>query len=161
MAGGKMIRKRNVLLGLFLLFILIVAGCTSSGDGSSSNGAKIKAIVYKSQSCGCCGQYVEYLKSKGFEVEVKLTENMDTIKNQYNIPVNMQSCHTTVIGKYFVEGHMPFEAINKLLSENPDISGIALPGMPSGSPGMPGPQSEPFMIYSVKNGVSTPYFTIG
>ena len=73
----------------------------------------------------------------------------------------MQSCHTTVIGKYFVEGHMPFEAINKLLSENPDISGIALPGMPSGSPGMPGPQAEPFMVYSIKDGVSTPYFTMG
>ena len=77
---------------------------------------------------------------------------MNSIKEKYNIPYNMQSCHTTEIGDYFVEGHVPIEAVNKLLAEKPDIDGITLPDMPSGSPGMPGPKREEFIIYSLKDG---------
>ena len=68
------------------------------------------------------------------------------------ISTEMESCHTMVIDDYFVEGHMPFEAIEKLLSERPDIDGIALPDMPSGTPGMPGEKIEEWVIYSIKDG---------
>ena len=80
------------------------------------------------------------------------TENMQSIKTKYDIPKNMESCHTSIIDNYFVEGHIPLEAINKLLIEKPLIDGIALPNMPSGSPGMPGIKRETFVIYSITNG---------
>ena len=77
---------------------------------------------------------------------------MDIIKSQYQIPAEMQSCHTSVIDDYFIEGHVPMEAIEKLMNEKPDIDGIALPRMPSGSPGMPGVKTETWIIYSLKDG---------
>ncbi len=83
-----------------------------------------------------------------------------TIKQKYNIPVEMQSCHTTIMGKYFIEGHVPFEAVNKLLKEQPDIDGIALPGMPIGTPGMPGDKDEPYVIYQLKDGKYSVFMTI-
>ncbi len=96
---------------------------------------------------------MEYLEDRGFLVEVTETQNMEPIKKKYNIPQDMQSCHTMVIGDYFVEGHVPIEAINRLLAENPQIDGIALPAMPSGSPGMPGIKHGSFTIYALSDGV--------
>ena len=72
----------------------------------------------------------------------------------------MQSCHTTIIDKYFVEGHVPLEAINKLLKERPDIDGLALPGMPIGTPGMPGDKEEPYVIYQLVDGNFSVFMTI-
>jgi hypothetical protein len=86
--------------------------------------------------------------------------SLHTIKQKYNIPVEMQSCHTTILGKYFIEGHVPLEAVNKLLKEQPDIDGIALPGMPIGTPGMPGDKDEPYVIYQLKDGKSSVFMTI-
>jgi rhodanese-related sulfurtransferase len=111
-----------------------------------------KAIVFKSSSCGCCVGYSAELENQGFIVETKNTMDMNSIKQRYNIPRDMESCHTTVIGDYFVEGHVPFEAVEKLLSEKPDIDGIALPRMPAGSLGMPGTKSGPFVVYALSNG---------
>ena len=79
-------------------------------------------------------------------------ENIETIKQKYSIPLEMQSCHTTIIDKYFIEGHVPLEAINKLLKERPNIDGIALPGMPIGTPGMPGDKEKPYVIYKLVDG---------
>ncbi len=111
-----------------------------------------KVTLYKSPTCGCCVSHAAYLRRNGFEVEIVKTEDMDAIKEQYNIPSRSQSCHTTVTGDYVVEGHVPIEAIDKLLTEQPDIDGIALPDMPSGSPGMPGPQTEPFVVQALSDG---------
>ena len=107
--------------------------------------------IYKSSNCGCCGLYGSYFKRKG-NSNVKITdiEDIDTIKEQYNVPSGLRSCHTTIIGDYFVEGHIPLEAIDKLIEEKPDIAGIAMPGMPSGSPGMPGSKIGDFVIYAVE-----------
>ena len=85
---------------------------------------------------------------------------MDAVKQRFNIPANMQSCHTTIIGDYFVEGHIPLEVIDKLLSEKPDLDGIALPDMPAGSPGMPGRKTEEFIIYGLKDGQVSEYMRI-
>lgn len=109
-----------------------------------------KAVVYRSPNCDCCGNYVSYLKKKGFEVEIKSVVSTSEIQKQYGVPNNLSSCHTTVIGDYAIEGHVPVEAIAKLLEEKPAIRGTALPGMPSGSPGMPGPKRGAFSIYSFK-----------
>ena len=116
--------------------------------------------VFKTPSCGCCYGYVLFLEEEKFQVKQTDMRSLHTIKQKYNIPVEMQSCHTTIMGKYFIEGHVPFEAVNKLLKEQPDIDGIALPGMPIGTPGMPGEKDEPYVIYQLKDGKSSVFMTI-
>lgn len=105
--------------------------------------------VYKSPDCGCCSNWTNYVKRRGYEIKIIDTDNMAEIKDQYGIPDDLTSCHTTIIGDYFVEGHIPTEAIDKLLADHPDIKGIAMADMPAGSPGMPGNKSAPFEIYTV------------
>lgn len=85
---------------------------------------------------------------------------MSSLRQEYQIPPDLEACHTAVIGGYFVEGHVPVEAIEKLLAEKPDIDGIGLSGMPMGSPGMPGPQIEPFIIYALSDGVVSEFMVI-
>jgi hypothetical protein len=85
-------------------------------------------------------------------VDEIMAADVDEIKDDLGIPETMHSCHTTLIGEYFVEGHVPVEAIQKLLEEQPPIDGIALPGMPMGSPGMGGSKMQPFIIYSIVDG---------
>jgi len=108
--------------------------------------------IYYSPDCGCCGEYVKYLKSSGVEVRTILSQNIAGVKERLNIPHQLWSCHTSVVEGYFVEGHVPLEAVRKLLEERPKIDGIALPGMPAGSPGMGGVNSEPLTIYAVDDG---------
>jgi len=133
---------------------IIIAGIFSVVSGASKKGvfAEYTADVYYSPECGCCINYMGYLRSKGMTVNPLLTTNIGQIKEKNNIPKNLYSCHTTNIGNYFVEGHVPVEAIKKLITENPQIDGISLPNMPSGSPGMPGKKTAPFEIIAIKDG---------
>lgn len=119
-----------------------------------------QVTMYKSPTCACCGQHAAYLERNGFEVEIVKTSNMSAIKDKYGIPRSSESCHTIVAGDYIIEGHMPVEAINKLLAEQPDIDGIALPDMPAGSPGMPGVKKEPFEIQALKDGSVSEYMSL-
>jgi len=109
------------------------------------------AVVYKSMSCGCCGTYASYAEGRGLEVQTINAEDNTKIKEEYGVPEDLRSCHTTIIDGYFIEGHVPTEAITKLLTERPDIRGIAIQGMPTGSPGMPGAKAGPFVVYAVQN----------
>lgn len=106
------------------------------------------ATVYKSASCGCCGGYIEELKRQGANVDVRVVGDAELakVKMEHGVASALQSCHTSIIDGYVVEGHVPIEAVAKLRSEKPDISGIALPGMPSGTPGMPGPKFAPYDV---------------
>jgi hypothetical protein len=89
-----------------------------------------------------------------------MTDSVEDIKDELDIPEEMWSCHTSLVGDYYVEGHVPVEAVRKLLAEQPNIEGIALPGMPQGSPGMSGEKSEPWVIYSISDGDVEEYVTI-
>ena len=95
-----------------------------------------KVVSYRSASCGCCKKWINHLRDNGLEVVDNIVEDVSAIKIQYQIPNNLRSCHSAQIGKYTIEGHVPIESINKLLEEKPLISGLAVPGMPNGSPGM-------------------------
>ncbi len=139
-------KKRFLFFIVLLVAITVVAGCSSS---QAKTKFPQQITIFKSQSCGCCGVYTDYMQKKGFEVQVTNLPSLDQIKTQYGIPSTMQSCHTTAIGEYFVEGHIPLEAIDKLLTEKPSIAGIAMAGMPYGSPGMPGTKQGPFVIYAI------------
>jgi len=141
------------LVVLSILFFLIFSFATNKQDASGITKArKYNVEVFKTPSCGCCYGYVLFLEKEQFEVKQTDMRSLQTIKKKYNIPLEMQSCHTTVLGRYFIEGHVPIEAINKLLKEQPDIDGIALPGMPIGTPGMPGKKKEPYVIYQLVEG---------
>ena len=124
------------------------------------NDKKLSVEVFKTPSCGCCYGYVLFLEKEKFNVKQTDMRSLHSIKQKYNIPLEMQSCHTTIIGKYFIEGHVPLEAVNKLLKEQPNIDGIALPGMPIGTPGMPGKKEEPFVVYQLIDGKFSIFMTI-
>jgi hypothetical protein len=106
-----------------------------------------EAVVYKSPTCGCCKGWAIYLQRNGYKVTVIDRDDMDKVKNGMGVPEEMRSCHTAKIDGYVVEGHVPLEAIDKLLAEKPKATGIAAPGMPSGSPGMDGPKA-PNPVYT-------------
>jgi hypothetical protein len=114
--------------------------------------AKDKATVYRDPNCGCCGAHAAYLRQHGYDVTIMPKADLTPIKRRYAVPNNLLSCHTTVIGNYAIEGHVPIASIEKLLRERPKVRGIALPAMPSGSPGMPGSKDEVFTIYSFSDG---------
>jgi len=135
-------------LGLVVLVGALFLYGNMGGGGATADG-KRQVTLYKSPLCGCCGQYVAYLERNGFEVTTVNTSDMDAIKRQYTIPADLQSCHTVVADEYVIEGHMPVEAVNKLLAERPTIAGIALPGMPSGSPGMPGGKQGAWQVHAL------------
>ena len=104
-------------------------------------------IVNRTESCGCCGAWVERMISAGFRAEVFFVndEDLRLIKSQLAIPVDISSCHTATIARYFIEGHVPAEDIRRLLIERPKALGLSVPGMPIGSPGMEmGNNKEPF-----------------
>ncbi len=116
--------------------------------------------VYKSPSCGCCGQWTEYLKQNGFRPEVFDMDDISAVKRFAQVPDDLESCHTALVERYVVEGHVPVEAIRKMLSERPKIIGIAVPGMPSGSPGMPGENRERFHVIAfASQGNHRPYMS--
>ena len=150
-----------ILVVLSISFFLIFSLVTNKQDTLAvTKLSKYNVEVFKTPSCGCCYGYVLFLEDKEFEVKQTDMRSLQTIKKKHNIPLEMQSCHTTILGKYFIEGHVPIEAINKLLKEQPDIDGIALPGMPIGTPGMPGEKEEPYIIYQLVDGKSSVFMTI-
>lgn len=118
--------------------------------------AAADVTVYKSPTCGCCGEWVKHLRANGFTVAVKETDNVAPIKARVGVPAGLASCHTALIGDYVVEGHVPAKEIRRLLSEKPAARGLAVPGMPSGSPGMDGP-AEPYEVVLFGDGGNSVY----
>lgn len=92
--------------------------------------------VYKSPSCGCCGDWVDHMEENGFEVDVTDTNDMNQIKRDAGLNPELASCHTAFIGDYVIEGHVPADDVRRLMKEQPDAHGLSVPGMPAGSPGM-------------------------
>jgi hypothetical protein len=95
-----------------------------------------KMTVYKSPTCGCCAKWVAHMRNAGFDVTVNDVQNVGEIKAQHHVPADAQSCHTALVGSYVVEGHVPADVVKQLLKEKPAVTGLAVPGMPIGSPGM-------------------------
>lgn len=120
------------------------------------------ATLYKTPNCNCCVEYAEYLEeTTGVEIKLEEVNDLAVIKEEYGVPKDIESCHTMDTGSYFVEGHVPREAIGKMAAEEPDITGITLPDMPSGSPGMPGKKVGEFTIYAVaEDGSSREFMTL-
>jgi hypothetical protein len=132
--------------------LMIAAVVLALVSGFAAAEEKIAATLYKNPGCICCDRYANYLRANGFDVTVVEHPNMTLIKQKYGVREDLEGCHSTVIGKYVVEGHVPVAPIKRLLDEKPDIKGISLPGMPEGSPGMSGTKEGTFEILSVTGG---------
>ena len=102
--------------------------------------------VYKSQWCGCCTQWVAHMRDNGFEVKVEAMNDLSQIKARYSVTSELSSCHTAVVDGYVVEGHVPADLVSRMLRDRPDVVGLAVPGMPIGSPGMEGPNKEAYEV---------------
>ena len=102
-----------------------------------------RLVVFKDPNCGCCRAWADHVASAGFAVEIVETANLDAVKARLGVPANLAACHTAEVGGYVVEGHVPATAIQRLLREKPAATGLAVRGMPVGSPGMEMPGAAP------------------
>lgn len=144
---------KRLLLTVLFLFVV------SSGVQAKES-ALPSVTVYKSASCGCCRLWVQHLIRAGFTVQVKNVGNLNPVKQRVGIPAGLGSCHTAEVGGYFVEGHVPAQDIKRLLQEHPRAKGLAVPGMPAGSPGMevPSGQVKPYEVLLVAQDGKTSSF---
>lgn len=117
------------------LLLPLVFGLLMFGNFAAMAGDK-EITVYKSPLCGCCTGWVEHMRENGFSVAVRNQDDLGPIKKLYGIPEQLQSCHTATIDGYTIEGHVPASDVLRLLAERPKANGLAVPGMPIGSPGM-------------------------
>ena len=109
---------------------------------------KPEVQVYKSPTCGCCEKWVEHLRAEGFTVRTNDVADVTPIKLENGVAPELSACHTAFVGGYVVEGHVPASDIRRLLAERPAVAGLAVPGMPVGSPGMEGPRPVPYEVLS-------------
>ena len=139
----------------FLMMLAVIAGLAAPSIAAADGGRT--ATLYKNPQCGCCEEYADYLRDNGFEVTVKATHDLSLIRREAGVPERLEGCHTTMVGSYVVEGHVPVRTLDRLLAERPAIKGISLPGMPQGSPGMTGRKTAPFTIYEIADGAPKVY----
>ena len=137
---------------IIVTLLLFLLGSTWVGAGEQP-----EATLYKQPFCGCCDGHADHLRANGYKVTVVQSDNMSQIKKRYGVPQEFEGCHTTIIGGYVVEGHVPAMIVHKLLKERPAIRGISLPGMPDGSPGMSGRKTGPFVVYEFGDRASKVY----
>jgi hypothetical protein len=147
--------------------VLLIAGASvavvSTQGGKSGAASKPSLAVFKSPTCGCCAKWNEHMTAAGYTVNSSDRTDMNAIKEEHRIPANLRSCHTALVSGYVVEGHVPADVVAKLLAERPaGVVGIAVPGMPAGSPGMESPDGfkAPYQVLAfTKDGQSRVYAT--
>ena len=140
--------------------LLIFAGFAFSACTPGNSQPLPEMVVYKTPTCGCCKLWVEHMEEAGFTVKTTDLSDLSEIKERFGVAQNLRSCHTAVVDGYVVEGHVPADIVERMLRDKPDIAGIAVPGMPIGSPGME-VEGRPAQRYNViafdKAGVNSVY----
>lgn len=131
---------KTSVCNFFSRFVLAMSLC-----GIMSYATATKIEVYKSPTCKCCGKWVDHMRANGFTVETKNIGNKEARKRA-GIPPSLGSCHTSLVDGYVIEGHVPASDIKRFLSERPKAIGLAVPGMPKGSPGMESSRSNPYNV---------------
>jgi hypothetical protein len=137
--------RRRALIALLLgggAAAFVARSWAAAGDGR-------QVTLYKEPQCDCCEGYADYLRRSGFTVTVVPTHDLPLLDEKFGIPPELAPCHVALVSGYVVGGHVPIEVVNKLLAEKPKITGITLPGMPPGSPGMTGEKAGPFDIFEI------------
>ena len=126
------ISRRAWLAGAAAAVAAVAAGTSEALAAAAGT----PVTVYKDPNCGCCAKWIDHIRAAGFTPTVKDTGDMDAVKTRYAVPGSLRSCHTAVVGDYVVEGHVPAADVRRMLKERPAVRGIAVGGMPMGSPGM-------------------------
>jgi len=147
-------RKRTLAITAAAVAVAIIGGFGLLRDNSAAQ----EITVYKTPTCGCCGKWVDHLKAAGYEVTVSNLSDLTEIKNLHGVPMTLRTCHTGIVNGYVVEGHVPARFVTRLIEEKPAIAGIAVPGMPIGSPGMEGPYRESYDVVSFDSRGETAVF---
>ena len=122
------------------------AAMLATGALPASALAPVAITVYKDPGCGCCKAWITHLEQHGFTVTAHDVRTMNEVKANLGVPSALHSCHTATVGAYVVEGHVPADLIHRLLRERPKVAGLAVPGMPMGSPGMEGARKDPYDV---------------
>jgi len=136
---------RNRILYGASAVLLVGAAVLFGARAMQADGPVVRVV--KSPTCGCCTEWVEHLEENGFRVEVEDTRNVSVAKARLGVPGELSSCHTAQVGGYVIEGHVPASDIRRLLERKPEgVKGLAVPGMPAGSPGMEGPPPVPYDV---------------
>ncbi len=118
----------------------------------------IDIVVYRSPTCECCGRWLEHMKQNNFNIKDIVTENVDAIKEKYDVPETLASCHTAIVDGYVIEGHVPANDIKNLLKSKAKITGLSVPGMPRGTPGMEVGAKDPYQVISFDQQKNTKVF---
>lgn len=124
------------------LLIVLLSGAI----GGAAAPKPVPVTVYKSPTCGCCGKWVEHMRANGFDVTVNDMPDVAPVKDKRGVPSTLRSCHTAIVGDYAIAGHVPADVVKRLLKEKPNAAGIAVPGMPMGSPGMEGASKDAYNV---------------
>lgn len=164
--------RRNTLRAIALVLVISSIGigaCSNLATSTASTQQEVaiadlppearQVVAFRSPTCGCCAGWVEHMRAQGFEVEDNVVEDIEAVKREHNIPTDLASCHTAIVNGYLIEGHIPAADVGRLLAETPDVAGIAVPGMPIGSPGMEsGDIQQPYTVYTFSEDGSTEVF---
>ena len=151
-----MVAKPHVLDRRHVLALIGAGALTGLARGARAETLP-GAVVYRDPTCGCCHKWVEHLEANGFGTTVHDSARMAAVKARLGVPKALASCHTAEIGGYVIEGHVPADAIKRLLEEKPKARGLAVPGMPIGSPGMEGPDPEVYEVVLFGDGAQRSY----
>lgn len=137
-ASRHLLRLSWLLSAALLLFGCAEASPPAADDaaGTTVNGDPRHMVMHYDPGCGCCSDWAAYMRQQGFVIDMRLADNIAQTRRELGVPDRLASCHTAEIGGYLVEGHVPADAVRRLLAEQPEALGISAPGMPWGSPGM-------------------------
>ena len=150
-------RFHTFALGASFLALALTTGASRPAPVDAA--AKEPTItVYKDASCGCCKSWIEHLVKHGYRVDAKDSPDMTEIKRTLGVPERLDACHTAVVNGYLIEGHVPAADIARLLKTKPKVAGLAVPGMPMGSPGMEGPRTQHYEVLSFDKAGKTKIF---
>ena len=132
----------------FVLFVFAIgAGAEDRQAPQDKATSNEHVTVYREPTCDCCIKWARYLRDRGFHVTIRNATNMYAVRTANRVPAGLASCHTALVEGYVVEGHVPVESVSRLLETRPDdVIGIAVPGMPIGSPGMEGPNPQRYAV---------------
>ena len=161
-SGGR-VMSRRAWLGFSLGGAVVALGAERWWNWNNPRTIDANAtpiLVYASPSCGCCQQWMKHLESNGFDVTKELVADVTPLKKKYGVPEDLWSCHTAIVDGYAVEGHVPADLIQKMLTERPSIAGLAAPGMPNGAPGMEGASRDRYEIIAFTRSGTTEVYAV-
>ena len=144
-------------------FVLLAAAALAVSAAAAQRGAsgapdRQPITVYRTATCGCCAKWVSHLEAAGFKPDVHIVDRTETSAAGKGVPAALRSCHSASLEGYTVEGHVPAPVIRRLLKERPKVAGLAVPGMPAGSPGMESPNPVPYDVVAFDEAGKTRVF---